>query len=158
MSIKSLVFRIVSQTSRWYSSEVFYRKIQRALALHWRGEARRDGLVLTAARTRLQVEWIAREVHPWDRDLPLPIAQRRFSEQCLDDTRAAIERLFNQFPMLDSIEICVKRNRSDPPLLSGTVSRRDLDLVNFSSTTMTLHAFGLKFRLEDRELRSREAE
>ena len=113
---------------------------------------------MTAARTRLQVEWIAREVHPWDWDLPLPIAEHRFSEQCLADTRAAIERLFDQFPILDSIEICVKRNPLGPPLLSGTVSRRDLDLVNLSSTTMTLHAFGLKFRLEDRQLRSLEAE
>jgi hypothetical protein len=41
-----------------------------ALALHRRGEARSDGLSLVGFSMKLSVSWRARDIHPWDSDLP----------------------------------------------------------------------------------------
>lgn len=62
------------------------RRVIKALALNQRGEARRDGLALNYFRDRLEIEWQARNIHPWDRDLPPARVARLFAEQCLDDT------------------------------------------------------------------------
>src|SRR5579864_776789 len=69
--------------------------IERALALHLRGEVRSDGLNPTSLATHLEIEWRARDIHPWDRGLLSP-AQRAaaFVKQSLADTEAAIYRLF----------------------------------------------------------------
>lgn len=141
-----------------YSEEVFYRKVERSLALHRRGEARSDGLRLSFARTILQIEWCAREIHPWDRDLPLDELERRFSTQCLYDTHAAISRLFAQIPAVDTIELCVRREPSQPPLLAGTVDREDFRHGDYSSIGMRLRSLGLKFRMSDLRLEQTSAD
>ena len=50
----------------------YKRSIERALALHLRGEARRDGLSAIRMATHLDIEWRARDIHPWDRGLLSP--------------------------------------------------------------------------------------
>ena len=133
MSLTLLLTRLSSRISDLYQAHVFRRKIERALALHQRGEARSDGLQLTSAKVVLHIKWLARAIHPWDRDLPPTRAQQLFAQQCLNDVDAAITRLFAEIPVLDMIEICVRREVSRPPLLQGNVRRNDLNGPSYQS-------------------------
>ncbi|HSU91647.1 MAG TPA: hypothetical protein VLI44_09350 [Sporolactobacillaceae bacterium] len=150
MSLKQSFTNFASRFSDFYKAHVFWRKIQRAMALNQRGEVRSDGLQMTSAKTTLRIDWLAREIHPWDRDLPLERAERLFSQQCLDDANAAISRLFAEIPVLDSIEVRVRRDISRPTILEGTVYRRDsLSGNDYASTGMRLRAIGLRFRMSN---------
>lgn len=135
--------RLLSRVSNAYQAHVFWAKLHRALALHTRGEVRPDGLQITAAKATLRVEWLAREIHPWDRDVAPDEAQRLFSEQCLDDADAAIARLFAEIPVLHSLEVCVRRSESGPPLLKGTVERKEVYGYRHLSVGMRLRSMGL---------------
>jgi hypothetical protein len=99
------------------------KSIQDALALHRRGEARRDGLTLTSASHRLEIEWHARDIHPWDRSTESEEREARFAEQSIADTDAALSRLFNQLPEVDVIEFRVIHPDSGQRILAGTVER-----------------------------------
>lgn len=147
-----ILTRLASRISDSYTAHIFWRKVERALALHRRGEARSDGLQLTLAKTTLRVEWLARDVHPWDRGLPAVQSERLFAEQCLADTDAAISRLFAEIPVLDAIEVRVRRQPSQPPLLAGIVHRKDLREPSPRSTSMRLRSLGLMFRMVDLQL------
>ncbi|MGO9058702.1 MAG: hypothetical protein ACLQU2_15130 [Candidatus Binataceae bacterium] len=147
-----LLLRIASKVSDLYQAQVFWRKLDRAMALRRRGGIRADGLRVTAARTTLHIEWVAREIHPWDRDLTEDDAERRFTQQCLDDTDAAISRIFNEIPVLDTIEVCVRRGITGPPLLTGTVQRDSLRTSDHVSTGMRLRELGVRFRMNNLRL------
>jgi hypothetical protein len=149
MSLPDCFTIFASRLSDFYKAHVFWRKIQRALALNQRGEARSDGLQMTSAKTTLRIDWLAREIHPWDRDLPAERAERLFSQQCLEDANAAITRLFAEIPVLDSIEVCVRRDISRPPILAGTVYRNSLTSNDYASIGMRLRAIGLSFRMSN---------
>src|SRR5258708_13603576 len=120
MRLKRVFTAFASRVSDFYKEHVFWRKVERALALNQRGEVRSDGLQMTAAKTTLRIDWLAREIHPWDRDLPPERAERLFSQQCLDDANAAITRLFAEIPLLDSMQVPVRLDISLPPLLAPT--------------------------------------
>jgi hypothetical protein len=133
--------------------------IENALALHLRGEARRDGLEPINLTTQLQIEWRARDIHPWERGLLRP-AQRAaaFVEQSLADTEAAICRLFEALPQVDAVALRVLDRTSDTVIISGTVSRlaasaRDADLsigMRLMYLGLTYHSAGSLFEpLED---------
>lgn len=143
--MKQWFARIASRLSDFYKAHVFWSKVERALALHKRGEARADGLRLTSARTTLSIEWLARSIHPWDRDLPADQAERVFTQQCLPDTSAALTRLFDEIPVLDAIEVRVRRVPSHPPILVGTVRRDSLKDCHCTSIVMKLRTIGLSF-------------
>ncbi len=147
--VGTLFTGIASRISDFYKAHIFWRKIERALALHQRGEVRSDGLQLTSATTTLRIEWVARSVHPWDRNLPADKSDRLFSHQCLDDTHAALGRLFAEIPVLDTIEVRVRRNLLHPPILLGTVERESFRSQHCSSTAMKLRAMGLSFRMSN---------
>ena len=149
MSLPEFFTNLASRISDFYKAHVFWRKIQRALALNQRGEVRSDGLQMTAAKTTLRIDWLARAIHPWDRDLPPERAERLFSQQCLDDANAAISRLFAEIPVLDSIEVRVRRDILRPPILEGTVYRASLSSNDYASTGMRLRAIGLRFRMSN---------
>jgi hypothetical protein len=107
--------------AHWYK-----RGMQRALALHLRGEVRRDGLHLSAATTHLEIEWRAREIHPWDRELLSPSERASsFVEQALADTEAAVYRLFSALPQVNVITLKVRGQESERLIISGTVLRQD---------------------------------
>jgi hypothetical protein len=123
--------------------------VERALALHLRGEVRSDGLDPINLTTQLQIEWRARDIHPWDRSL-LPPARRAaaFVEQSLADTEAAIYRLFEALPQVDVLAIRVLDPASESVIISGAVSRlaasaRDANL----SVGMRLLYLGITFQL-----------
>jgi hypothetical protein len=152
MSLKLSFTSLASRVSDFYKAHVFWRKIERALALHRRGEARSDGLQLTSAKTTLHIEWLARDVHPWDRGLPRDETEQLFSQQCLADANAAISRLFAEVPVLDTIEVRVRRDPSQAPLMAGVVKRSDLYRSAGASIAMRLRSLGLKFRMHNMRL------
>src|SRR5271154_5555461 len=93
----------------WYQ-----RSIRRALALYLRGEVRRDGLHPINMATQLDIEWRARDIHPWDRPL-LSRSQRAaaFVGQSLADTEAAVHRLFDAVPQVNVITLRVLDHASE---------------------------------------------
>ncbi len=149
MGLKQIFTVFASRISDFYKAHVYWRKVERALALNQRGEVRSDGLQMTSAKTTLRIDWLARAIHPWDRDLPPERAERLFSQQCLDDANAAISRLFAEIPVLESIAVCVRRDISRPPILAGTVYRNSLTTNDYASTGMRLRAIGLSFRMSN---------
>jgi hypothetical protein len=132
---------------RYLRKHGFYRRrIEQALDLDRRGEARKDGLQLDRMLHRLEIRWQARNVHPWDRQLPDEARHTRFIEQALTDTEAAIARLFNALPEVDLIDLCVTEPESDATMLSGAVHRSDFQNVRPSpSVRMRLSEMGVSF-------------
>lgn len=128
---------------RWWTRH----RVERALALQQRGEARPDGLVLEHLEGHLRIEWNARDVHPWDKDLATEEMARRFAEQCLDDTDSAINRLFENLPEVDVIEFRVIDPISACSILSGSVQRSASSESGATSAAMKLKDRGVRFRL-----------
>jgi hypothetical protein len=125
------------------------RNLDRALALHLRGEVRRDGLTLKNVSNRLEIQWWARNIHPWDRDLPAETAASLFVEQTLADTEAAIFRLFRALPQVDVIELTVVGPQSETPIMSGRVHRSTLNTARrgLASIGMRLMDLGVSYHL-----------
>ncbi len=135
----------------------FLRNIHTALALNLRHEVRPDGLCLRSVCNRLEVEWWARNVHPWDRDLPADQKATLFVEQCLSDTDAAISRLFNRLPSVDVIEFRVLARSSERTIIAGTALRREFEQLTISSPGMRLKQLGLSYRLAGHDFEILEA-
>jgi hypothetical protein len=132
--------RIFGRLACWW----FHHKIERTMALYARGAIRNDRLHLTCVRNRLEIHWRARDIHPWDADLPTEDKERLFEEQLLTDTEAAIFRLFNRLPQIDLIDIQVFHPRFGTISLVGTIHRSALDAVgNLLSVRMRLHQMGV---------------
>jgi hypothetical protein len=100
-----------------------WKAIQNALALHRRGEVRRDGLNLISVSHHLEIEWRARDVHPWDRGTEDGEREVLFAEQSIADTDAALSRLFDELPEVNVIEFRVIHPDSGERILEGTVER-----------------------------------
>ena len=88
------------------------RMVVRALALRPRGGIANDVLALRKLSIGLHLEWLARDIHPWDRDLPEGSRAELFVQQCLEDVDAAIPRLFHRLPEVDVIEVDVVEPRT----------------------------------------------
>jgi hypothetical protein len=153
------MLHLVKKLLRKFDGHRYKRHIERTLALHLRGEVRNDGLDPINLTTQLQIEWRARDVHPWDRGRLSP-AQRAaaFVEQSLADTEAAIYRLFEALPHVDVIALRVLDQTSESVIISGTVSRlaasaRDQSLsigMRLLYLGLTYHSTGCQFEpLED---------
>jgi hypothetical protein len=108
------------------ASDCLSAGVERSLALQRRGEVRQDGLTLTKASHHLEIEWRAREIHPWDRGCSPQEEMRLFREQCFSDTEAAICRLFAALPVIDLIQFRVIHPNSEDQLLGGAVARSGL--------------------------------
>jgi hypothetical protein len=89
-------------------------------------------------------------VHPWDKDLPESQLTELFVEQCLDDTSAAIERLFCDLPEVESIDFRVIDPQSSAPILYGSVARREAEAVGGVSPGMKLKKLGTTYRIRNR--------
>ncbi len=100
--------------------------VNRSIALWPRGGVVNDRLVLHKLSGQLQLEWHARAVHPWDRDLPTCRQVEAYFEQAVADTDFAIRRIFQRLPEIDVIEIRVL-DTQDPTkiMLAGVVTRED---------------------------------
>jgi len=125
------------------------RKVGRALALHLRREVRRDGLELTSICNSLEIEWRARDVHPWDRDCRPEERRAALVEQTLFDTEAAISRLFEALPFVHVLRVRVLDVGSNAPILGGTVHRSSLAEVRSGlSIGMKLRELGITYHSE----------
>lgn len=123
----------------------FLRRVDRALGLWPRGGCVEDRLILKRISTEVAVEWCARDVHPWDRDLAADRREELFLEQCRRDTLIAVRRLFAQLGEVDLIEIrVVEPHASAKTILAGTVARHDLSAVpRQRSPRMSLKLMGI---------------
>ncbi len=99
------------------------KAVQSALALQQLGEGRNDGLTLVQATHHLEIEWRARDIHPWDRACEPDERELLFSEQSIADTDAALSRLFNELPAIDVIEFKVTHPDRDERILGGKAER-----------------------------------
>jgi hypothetical protein len=133
--------------SNWFARE-YNRRIESALALHLRGEARTDGLALKRAHSRLAVQWSARHIHPWDSgSVSAEERAALFVKQALADADAALSRVFSLLPQLDSIELRVFHPDSDHTIMNGVVSRASFATHRPLSNRMWLSQLGVQFRL-----------
>jgi len=123
-------------------------KVNDALALHHRGEARNDGLVLDSVSSRLAISWRARDIHPWDRGLPSYEREIMFAHQTLADTEAAIRRLFERLPHIDVMDVRVLETTSETMIAEGTIHRSDLKAARpaLLSVGMRLREMGMRYR------------
>jgi hypothetical protein len=142
---------------RHFDTWRYQRNVGRALALYLRGEARRDGLTAETRCHRLEIQWRARDIHPWDRDL-ICAGERRplFLEQSLADTEAAIYRLFEALPVIDVLDITIFDHTSDNIIIAGTVCRSMLDRGrNLLSVRMRLRELGVTYCFPGSEVERR---
>ena len=118
------MLRVLEPFLRKWDSRRYRRNVKRALALHLRGEVRKDGLMLASVTTHMEIEWRARDIHPWDRPL-LSQSERAatFVSQTLADTEAAVHRLFEALPQVDVIALRVLDPVAETVIISGAVTR-----------------------------------
>jgi len=138
---------------REFGRSRYRHSIDDALALYRRGEVRSDGLTVKDACVRLEIIWHARDIHPWDRDLPAHQKQTEFAEQALDDTEAAVLRIFERRPEIDVIDLIVLQPKSQDVLATGTVHRSDLNTArpHLLSVNMRLRQLGVTCRFGARD-------
>jgi len=130
------------------------RVVLKALALKPRGFIPHDVLVLTKLSGQLQVEWRARDIHPWDLDQSRARQAELFREQVLRDTDEAVIRLFQILPEIDAIDIRVFAPRAVRRLmLAGTVSRREAFIARpLASPGMRLKVMGVRYQVANGHL------
>ena len=129
------------------------RLVTKALALKPRGFAPKDVLALTELSGQLQLEWRARDIHPWDRDQPPARQAELFREQALHDTDDAVVRLFQLLPEIDALGIRVLAPRDTRLMLAGTVSRREAFATrSLSSPGMRLTLMGVRYHVTEGHL------
>ena len=127
----------------------FRRGVSKALALTPRGGIPKDSLILSKLFTTMRVEWQARDIHPWDRDLSADRRAEMFVERSLNDTNAAIQRLFQTLPEVDVLEIRVLEPHSGAAIIAGTVSRDEALTISSPSPGMRLKKLGVDYRLRN---------
>ena len=123
------------------------RHIMAALALHRRGEARKDGLTLVTARASVEICWRARAPHPWDCHPDEKVQTAVFATQALHDTESALQRLFEATPETELIELTVLDRDCDRVIIEGRVSRcdfQDMTSTSIESVRMRIKRIGLR--------------
>jgi len=123
-------------------SQRITRRVAHALALTPRGAVWNDVLSIDRLAIALRVVWFARNVHPWNDDVPERRKSELFARQCLEDVDAAIPRLFEQLPEVDTLEIRVLERKSKIQIITGVVHRSDLAIQVDSSLGMRLKTIG----------------
>ena len=103
-------------------------RVTRALTMTPRGGVANDTSLLREMSLSLKVEWYARDLHPWDRDLPIERRAELFTAELMADTVVAIRQIFDRLTEIDAIQIRVlDPNEPHETVLAGTVSRDDLN-------------------------------
>jgi hypothetical protein len=116
-----------------------------------RGAVANDWLQLRQTSLTLKVEWQARDVHPWDGDLPADRRAELFTTTLMADTVVAIRQMFEGLAEVDVLQIRVLApNEVEKTVLAGTVCRDDVDAAQAcSSPAMRLKLLGLQFSLAE---------
>src|ERR1017187_4379453 len=118
------MWRLLANLTKRLDTLRYRRGIERALALDLRDEVRSDGLKRKKLNNRLEIEWCARDIHPWDRHEPPDERACLFVRQCLADTDAAITRLFRELPQVDTIALTVLEPHSGSVIMADRKSTR----------------------------------
>jgi hypothetical protein len=120
-------------------------RVIHALRLAPRGAVPRDSPLLQKMSVSLEVEWYARDVHPWDRDLPAERRAELFTAGVMTDTVVAVRQMFECLAEMDVLQVRVlEPNEPHRPVLAGTVSRDDLNaFAKSASPTMNLKLLGI---------------
>jgi hypothetical protein len=142
-----LMFTFLQRLRTRFARRRLARRVEWALTLGRRRGGRADGLSPVSVRNRLAIEWHARDVHPWDRDLPVGQTAERFVQQCFEDVDAAIGRLFSALPQVDQIELKVIHKSTGKLIMQGTVTRQDAVKTRAASVRMRLRFMGISYRL-----------
>jgi hypothetical protein len=126
-------------------------RVARALAMAPRGGVANDTSLLREMSLSLKVEWYARDLHPWDRDLPVERRAELFTAELMADTVAAIRQIFERLAEIDAIHIRVLEPAAPhKTVLAGTVCRDDLNATrDCPSPAMSLKLLGLQYRVSD---------
>jgi hypothetical protein len=142
------MWRLLQSFPRKLALWRYHRRINRALALQLRGEARSDGLTVDNVSSRLEIRWRARDIHPWDRHLARYEREVMFAEQALTDTEAAVFRLFERLPEVEAIELSVLEPKSETLIAAGVVHRSDVYATrpHLLSVGMRLREVGVSYR------------
>jgi hypothetical protein len=146
------VLAMPNRNEKWFRRPAcwwFARRVAKALALNTRGEVRTDGLVLERFQNRLQIEWRARQVHPWEKGLAGSREAELFAKQCLEDTSAAIDRLFEKLPEIEFIDFTVLDPESSAAIVRGAVSRTEAEVAQSPSPGMRVRNLGARYRLSN---------
>lgn len=140
------MMRTLSMWLRNVELGFYKRSINGALALHRRNEVRLDGLALQSLCNRLEICWHARDVHPWDRSSSPERQKATFHQQAMEDTEAAVLRIFESRPEVQVIELRVLEPHSNAVLASGTVHRSAINVTEHHSPSirMRLGALGIR--------------
>jgi hypothetical protein len=145
----------VSRTHRKWRGEWKRRRLRKrvikALTLAPRGAVANDRLHLGTTSLSLKLDWQARDVHPWDGDLPVGRRRERFTTALIADTVTAIRHVFEQLAEVDVLQIRVfAPNESRRAILAGTVCRDDLNAAeDCRSPAMSLKLLGVQYHLAD---------
>ena len=148
------MIRAVKRFLNYLTQQRLRRKVIGALEVNRRAGVRNDGLSLKRMSNRLEVEWQARGIHPWDLGLPPEREAQKFVEQCLEDVDAALSRLFETLPDTDEIELRVLDPTSAKPIVAGTVTRAQAVTASAGSVGMKLNSLGLVYRLANWQFES----
>jgi hypothetical protein len=140
-----LLSATVSDWRRKRAQQQLQKRLMRALKLVPRGGGANDGLLLKNVVASLAIEWHARDVHPWDRDLSPERQSEQSNEILLNDTLAAIHHIFAYCPETDSLDVRVLTPRAPyDVLLTGNVLRTDLNnVLPYASLVMRLRMLGI---------------
>jgi hypothetical protein len=127
------------------------KRVARALTMAPRGGVANDGTSLRTVSLSLEVEWYARDLHPWDRDLPVERRAELFSAELMADTVVALRQLFERLADIDAIQIRVlEPTEPHKTVLAGTVCRDDLIATQgCRSPAMSLKLLGVQQRVTD---------
>lgn len=135
-------------SERWRERErqCLRTRVARALKPAARGGVLNDVLSLKAVSACVTVEWYARDVHPWDRDLPAESQAELLLDTARIDTLAAIRALFGTLPEVSEMRIrVIEPHAPHQALFDGTVLREDADDVPTSvSPAMQLNILGIR--------------
>ena len=148
------MIKAVKRFVNYLTQQRLRRKVIGALEVNRRAGVRNDGLSLKRMSNRLEVEWQARGIHPWDQGLPPEREAQKFVEQCLEDVDAALSRLFATLPDTDEIELRVLDPTSAKPIVAGTVTRAQAVAASAGSVGMKLKSLGLMYRLANWQFES----
>jgi hypothetical protein len=116
-----------------------------------RGGVAGDGSLSPKMSLSLNVEWYARDLHPWDSDLPVDRRAELFAAGLVADTVVVIRRMFERLAEIDAIQIRVLEPiEPHKTVLAGTVCRDDLNATRgCPSPAMRLKLLGVQHRLTD---------
>lgn len=128
---------------RWERRRLRNRVIK-ALTLAPRGAVPDDGPRVREMSLALRLEWHARDLHPWDCDLPADRRAELFTAELMAETIVAIRQTFERLAEVDVIEIrgttrgCAVGVSAHEVLLTEQTSRTVTAAVAASRTALRI--------------------